>query len=141
MKARFEIETVHGLRDRLTCDAIRWQAEAAALWADLAARRPSDGVGDDLVVAIQRRLETDYRCARELVGWASDEPYLAMWCKRINRRRRKEAQKRQRRVEVQARRWAAMTPRQRDAATRVSPQRRDGEHRHMVYGLLMRDVQ
>ena len=30
----------------------------------------------------------------------TDEPYLAMWCKRINRGRRKEAQKRQRRVEA-----------------------------------------
>lgn len=87
-------------------------------------------------VAIQRRLETDYRCARELVGWVSDEPYLAMWCKRINRGRRKEAQKRQRRQEAEARQWAAMTPRQRDAATRAQ-----GARRSMVYGLLMRDVQ
>lgn len=59
-----------------------------------------------------------------------------MWCKRINRGRRKEAQKRQRRQEAEARLWAAMTPRQRDAVTRAQ-----GARRSMVYGLLMRDVQ
>lgn len=136
MKPRFEVETVQGLRNRLTRDAIRWQAEAAALWADLAARQPSDDINEALVVAIQRRLETDYRCARELAGWVSDEPYLAGWCKRINRGRRKDAQKRQRRLEAEAKKWAAMTPRQRDQYIRAAK-----TVRLMTNGLIMRDVQ
>lgn len=135
MKARFEVETVDGLRDRLTRDAVRWQAEAAALWK--AVHEDWSASEDvELVIAFQQRLERNYRCARELVEWISDAPFLATWCKRINRSRRKDAQKRQRRLEAEAKRWAAMTPRQRHQAVRAAE-----SVRIMVDGLVQRDVQ
>lgn len=136
MKVRFQVETVHGLREGLIRDAVRWQVRAAALWEDLTLRQPADDIPDALIIAIQHRLERDYRCARKLVERISDEPSLVAWCKRINRGRRKAAQKQQRRQEAEARRWAAMTPRQRDAALREA-----ANIRVMVDGLRMRDVQ
>lgn len=74
--------------------------------------------------------------ARELVEWISDEAYLATWCKRINRAARKDAQKRQRRLEAEARRWAAMTPKERKRWVRVAE-----TTRIMIDGLIARDVQ
>jgi len=101
MRPRFEIETVVHLREGLIRDAVRWQVEAAALWADsdaYASRPMTFPMLSSSPFSIAS--SGGYRCAREFVEWILGR---AIPCDLVQARQPRaqgrDAQKRQRRQE------------------------------------------